>query len=174
MDTGTAPAAAADTGAAAAPCQPGWYRVTVNRCTFDLPQRYQNLVSVGHGAFGQVVSADDALTNKRVAIKKVHRPFQSPAHAIRTYRELKLLQFMSHENIIGLLDLFSPATTPEEINELYFVTDLMGADLNVIIKTQHLSEEHVRFIVYQVLRGLKYIHSAGIVHRDLKPSNLAV
>lgn len=41
----------------------------------------------------------------------------------------------------------------------------MGADLNNIIKTQRLSDDHVQFLIYQILRGLKYIHSAGIIHR---------
>ncbi|XP_057364392.1 mitogen-activated protein kinase 11 isoform X5 [Manis pentadactyla] len=41
----------------------------------------------------------------------------------------------------------------------------MGADLNSIVKCQALSDEHVQFLVYQLLRGLKYIHSAGIIHR---------
>ena len=41
----------------------------------------------------------------------------------------------------------------------------MGADLNNILKTQSLTDEHVQFLVYQILRGLKYIHSAGIIHR---------
>ena len=44
----------------------------------------------------------------------------------------------------------------------------MGADLNNIIRTQKLSDEHVQFLVYQILRGLKYIHSAGIIHRVSK------
>lgn len=41
----------------------------------------------------------------------------------------------------------------------------MGADLNNIIRTQKLTDDHVQFLVYQILRGLKYIHSAGIIHR---------
>lgn len=41
----------------------------------------------------------------------------------------------------------------------------MGADLNNIVRTQKLSDDHVQFLVYQILRGLKYIHSAGIIHR---------
>lgn len=41
----------------------------------------------------------------------------------------------------------------------------MGADLSNILKIQRLSDDHIQFLVYQILRGLKYIHSAGIIHR---------
>ena len=67
--------------------------------------------------------------------------------------------------IIGLQDVFTPSTALSEFSDLYLVTHLMGADLNNIVKTQKLSDDHVQFLVYQILRGMKYVHSAGIIHR---------
>lgn len=46
-------------------------------------------------------SAIDTLHNMKVAIKKLARPFQSAVHAKRTYRELRMLKHMNHENVIG-------------------------------------------------------------------------
>ena len=42
----------------------------------------------------------------------------------------------------------------------------------MMMKQVGLTEKHHEYFLYQLLRGLKYIHSAGILHRDLKPSNL--
>ena len=54
------------------------------------------------------------------------------------------------------------------------VTPLMGADLNNIIKTQKLSDDHVQFLVYQIVRGMKYVHSAGIIHRLAHLNNQSI
>uniref|UniRef100_A0A8C7Z1D8 mitogen-activated protein kinase n=1 Tax=Oryzias sinensis TaxID=183150 RepID=A0A8C7Z1D8_9TELE len=154
--------------------RPTFYLQELNKTVWEVPERYQNLSPVGSGAYGSVCSSYDVKTCLKVAVKKLSRPFQSIIHAKRTYRELRLLKHMKHENVIGLLDVFTPATSLDEFSDVYLVTHLMGADLNNIVKCQKLTDDHVQFLIYQILRGLKYIHSAGIVHRDLKPSNLAV
>ncbi|XP_047122579.1 mitogen-activated protein kinase 14 isoform X1 [Hydra vulgaris] len=152
----------------------GFYREELNRTIWEVPERYRDLNAIGTGAYGQVCSAKDTMTGMQVAIKKLSRPFQSVLHAKRAYREIRLLKHMCHENVISLLDTFTPQQTLEEFQDVYLVTCLMGADLNNITKVQTLTDEHVQFLVYQLLRGLKYIHSAGIIHRDLKPGNVAV
>lgn len=49
----------------------------------------------------------------------------------------------------------------------------METDLHrVIYSRQDLSDDHRQYFVYQILRGLLYIHSANVIHRDIKPSNL--
>lgn len=50
----------------------------------------------------------------------------------------------------------------------------MEADLHNVIAEGILKEIHIRFIIYQTAKALKYLHSGSIIHRDLKPSNILV
>ncbi|XP_061577391.1 mitogen-activated protein kinase 12 [Cololabis saira] len=154
--------------------RPGYYRQEVNKTSWEVPDRYRDLRQVGTGAYGTVCSALDSRTGVKAAIKKLYRPFQSEIFAKRAYRELKLLKHMKHENVIGLLDVFTADLSLDRFHDFYLVMPFMGTDLGKLMKLQKLSEEKIQYLTYQMLKGLKYIHSAGIIHRDLKPGNLAI
>uniref|UniRef100_H2ZA10 Mitogen-activated protein kinase n=1 Tax=Ciona savignyi TaxID=51511 RepID=H2ZA10_CIOSA len=137
---------------------------------FDVAPRYVNLSYIGEGAYGMVVSATDHKSGQKVAIKKIS-PFEHQTYCQRTLREIRILFSFNHENIICIKDIIR-APTLNEMKDVYIVQDLMETDLYKLLKTQHLSNDHICYFLYQILRGLKYIHSAHVIHRDLKPSNL--
>lgn len=144
--------------------------------TFTVDRRYSMIRTIGSGAYGVVISALDAKSNQNVAIKMVPKAFSDEIDAKRILREIKLLKHFRHDNIVSLIDMMPPNVQfLEDFNDVYLVTDLMETDLHrIIYSKQKLSMDHAQYFIYQVLRGLKYIHSCRVLHRDLKPSNLLV
>ncbi|KAK4945513.1 mitogen activated protein kinase 2 [Elasticomyces elasticus] len=115
---------------------------------FVVDERYTVTKELGQGAYGIVCAATNNQTGEGVAIKKVTNVFSKKILAKRALREIKLLQHFR---------------------------ELMECDLAAIIRSgQPLTDAHFQSFIYQILCGLKYIHSANVLHRDLKPGNLLV
>lgn len=149
---------------------------------FIIDSRFKITKELGHGAYGIVCSAqyDDGSNSPSgnvVAIKKITNIFSKKILCKRALREVKLLQFFrGHKNITCLYDLdivIDPVTGA--FNDIYLYEELMECDMHQIIRLgQPLTDLHYQLFIYQILCGLKYIHSADVLHRDLKPGNLLV
>lgn len=139
---------------------------------FDVSTNYRLEYIIGEGAYGIVACAVHIPSMTRVAIKKIFL-FDRPVICLRTLRELRLIRHFKNENIIQVLEILRPPSF-SKMNEVYLVEELMDTDLGRILLTQKLTDDHIQFFLYQLLRGLKALHSADVLHRDLKPGNLLV
>ena len=154
-------------------------------------RRYENIGFLGEGQFATVYKANDTEFNKDkgedavaahagvvdpdaiVAVKKIKLGSRAEAKdgINRTaLREIKLLQELSHDNIISLRDVFGYQSS------ISLVMDFMDTDLEVIIKdtTLVLAPANIKSYVLQTFLGLEYLHNNWVLHRDLKPNNLLV
>lgn len=149
---------------------------------FLVDPRFVDLKPLGFGGSGVVFSAIDSDCDKAVAIKKL--AFHDKKSCKYALREIKIMRRLKHENVVTVYEILGPngyqitghsSNLPlNELTSLYLVQELLDTDLEQLIQAQVLTEEHVRLFLYQLIRGLKYIHSANVVHRDLKPSNLLI
>ncbi|KHN83237.1 Cyclin-dependent kinase 7 [Toxocara canis] len=159
--------------------------------------RYEKIKHLGEGQFANVYKAKDTETGEFVAIKKIKL---GSRHEVmdgvnRTaVREIKLLQELHHENIIGLLDVIGHKTNIQLVfdfmetdlelkilldvighkTNIQLVFDFMETDLEHVVKDNSiiLMPEHIKNMALQMLLGLEFLHMHWILHRDLKPNNL--
>ena len=145
---------------------------TISKIKFTIDEKYEFIKQIGLGSFSAVCSCYDRKDNRNVAIKKVTNAFDDLEDARHILREIKILSFFDHDNIVTLLDVPKP-DNKENYNDVYVITDLMETDLHrVIYSRQELTDEHIQYFIYQILRGTLYFHSAKVIHRDLKPANI--
>ena len=72
-----------------------------------------------------------------------------------------LKELRGHENVVRLFDLI-PSKNP---NDLYLIFEFMETDLYAAIRGKILLDVHKKFVIYQILRGIKFIHTGEIIHR---------
>ncbi|CCC70725.1 hypothetical protein NCAS_0F02410 [Naumovozyma castellii] len=150
----------------------------VSNQDFIVRQGFRPLTEISRGSYGIVLSASYSHSSENIviAIKKISNIFGSTQSSKRALRELKLLQaFNGHKNIISLYDMDIVFYPTGILNGIYIYEELMECDMEQIIKSrQPLTEYHYQFFIYQILCGLRYIHSADIIMRNVRPSNLLI
>lgn len=147
---------------------------------------YHIVGELGSGAYGTVYKGWNRITKKKVAIKKIANLDSDIVDAIRIYREIQVQKYTyqnKHENIIGVKKMYlskennikNIPVDVENFDTVYIVMEVGETDLHKLIqnyRNKPLTEEHYKYFVFQMIKGLEYFHKAGILHRDLKPSNV--
>ncbi|XP_069790468.1 cyclin-dependent kinase 15 isoform X4 [Narcine bancroftii] len=136
---------------------------------FGTASSYLNLEKLGEGSYSTVYKGISRINGNLVALKviKMQEEEGVPFTAIR---EASLLKGLKHSNIVLLHDIIH---TQENLT---FVFEYVQTDLAQYM-TQHpggLHTNNVKLFLFQLLRGLAYIHRCHILHRDLKPQNLLI
>uniref|UniRef100_A0A2K5HRU0 mitogen-activated protein kinase n=1 Tax=Colobus angolensis palliatus TaxID=336983 RepID=A0A2K5HRU0_COLAP len=125
---------------------------------FDLGSRFVDLKPAGCGGNGLVFSAVDNDCDKRVAIKKI------------VLTDPQMFELLGPRRS----QLTDDVGSLTELNSVYIAQEYIETDLANVLEQGPVLEEHARLFMYQLLRGLKYIHSANVLHRDLKPAILFI
>jgi len=132
-------------------------------------RKYEICQKLGKGAYGIVWKAIEKKKRVTVALKKCFDAFRNATDAQRTYREVMYLtELGQHDNVIKLLNILKS----ENDRDIYLVFNYMETDLHAVVRANILEDIHKQYIVYQLLKALKFMHSAELLHRDIKPSNL--
>ncbi|XP_029849831.2 glycogen synthase kinase-3 beta-like [Ixodes scapularis] len=126
---------------------------------------------IGKGTFGVVQQIKLVDTGEVYAVKWVRqdRKFKN--------RELQIMRHLSHTNITQLRYFFCTLDKNKDTVYLNLVMEYIPETVHRVI-LHYSRNKHtfplffIKLYMYQILRGLAYIHMLGISHRDIKPQNL--
>ncbi|XP_051872646.1 cyclin-dependent kinase 14 isoform X4 [Pristis pectinata] len=136
---------------------------------FGKADSYEKLEKLGEGSYATVYKGKSKVNGKLVALKVI-RLQEEEGTPFTAIREASLLKGLKHANIVLLHDIIHTKETLTLVFE-YVHTDLCQ------YMDKHpggLHPENVKLFLFQLLRGLSYIHQRYILHRDLKPQNLLI
>ncbi|KNE60468.1 CAMK/CAMK1 protein kinase [Allomyces macrogynus ATCC 38327] len=122
---------------------------------------------IGTGAFSEVRRATERATGVRFAVKIIDKA-KCRGKESMIQSEVEILKRVKHRNIIRLFEMY------ESPLKIFLVMELVtGGELfDRIVERGHYTESDAAKIVYEILRGVQYLHRLNICHRDLKPENL--
>jgi eukaryotic-like serine/threonine-protein kinase len=136
-----------------------------------LDGRYHILDRIAAGGMGEVYRAHDAVLERRVAIKVLHRSLAGDAGFVERFRrEARAAASLNHQNIVAVHDWGS-------VDGIYYMVMeyVAGRSVRELLSEQGvLASAQAVDVLDQTLAALQHAHRQGIVHRDVKPENLMV
>lgn len=141
--------------------------------TFKDSTRYTIVEKLGEGSYGAVYKVHDNTNGQNMAVKIILTKDSPEGIPSTTIREITNLKYCSHPNILSLINVYFYQ------DQIELVLDCCESDLrNFINKYQDIpktyNKETIKNIIYQIIKGVSFMHSQAIVHRDLKPGNILI
>uniref|UniRef100_A0A7N8Y0L1 Cyclin-dependent kinase 21 n=1 Tax=Mastacembelus armatus TaxID=205130 RepID=A0A7N8Y0L1_9TELE len=145
------------------------------------PLRYELLAEVGEGSYGKVYKAREVGEKHRLlAVKKFNIRGDAsetgiPVFMIREVALLRKMKYFNHPNIVQLLD--ASAVSVGRSLDLTLVLEYIDQDLSTYLSkvpASGLSQDCIKDVMLQLLRGLDFLHTNMVLHRDLKPENILI
>ena len=130
---------------------------------------YEMLDNLGEGIFGSVKLGVEKKTNQRVAIKIIKKEKTKESDIELVRNEIDIMKLCYHPYVVHLLDHF------ENGEYIFIVMEyIKGGSLTDYMKNKkfNFTERRAAELIYQIAKGIKYLHKYGIIHRDLKPDNI--
>ncbi len=127
---------------------------------------------VGRGKNGTVYSCHCESEREwgTLAVKFLH--VLTPNRLARFDFECRILEGLSHPNILRLLGAGEVATTFRNGSVPFLITDIMDGNLGGrVVQDGPISAAELKPLAIQICEGFAYIHSQGVIHRDIKPDN---
>ena len=137
----------------------------------SLANKYTKTTKIGEGTYGVVYKAKDQKGNEIYALKRIRLQAEEEGIPSTAIREISLLKELNHKNIVKLCDVLH---TPKKLT---LVFEFIDQDLKKLIDTTNgvgLDIKLVKSFLYQLIKGMEYIHKHKVLHRDLKPQNLLI
>ena len=136
-------------------------------------KKYELIKIIGDGTYGVVYEGINKETKQKVAVKKLKDRFSSLEECLNKI-EVKVLEKLNHENIVQLKEVIR-----DKKGEVSYIFEYCDCNLFEFIENHHehkksIPEPIIREIVFQITKGIKYMHSKNFFHRDLKPENILV
>ncbi|CDW81246.1 protein kinase domain containing protein [Stylonychia lemnae] len=136
--------------------------------------QYSPYIQKGSGAFSEVFRVKRKSDDQDYALKKVKLSKLSEKEKESALNEVRILASIEHENIIGYKEAFFDENSSTLCIVMEFADggDLYSKITELKRNQQHMNEESIWRIFYDMIIGLKTLHSNKIVHRDIKCANI--
>ena len=133
--------------------------------TWGKQEDYEIIKKVGRGKYSEVYEGINVNNDQRVVIKVL-----KPVKKKKIKREIKILQNLKGgPNVVKLIDV---VRDPSSKSPCIITEWIDNIDYKSLFPT--LTDQDIRYYIYQVLISLDYCHSMGIMHRDVKPQNIII